>query len=211
MADNVTLPGTGAVIAADDVSSVWYQRVKITDGTADATSNHLVISSRGAALSEGEVAHDAADAGNPQKQGGQARTTNPAAVADADRVNFIADKLGKQITRLNAPRELVTQNTITLSSGTETTLLAAGAAGVFHDLTLLVLSNSSSSDVRVDIRDATAGSVVLPVYLAAYGGGFSLPIGSVPFKQTTAANNWTAQLSSGVSSVYITVQAIKDV
>lgn len=52
MADNVTLPGTGAVIAADDVSSVWYQRVKITDGTADATSNHLIINATGAAAVE---------------------------------------------------------------------------------------------------------------------------------------------------------------
>ena len=40
MADNVTLdPGAGgAVIAADDITSVWYQRVKLTDGTADSAT-----------------------------------------------------------------------------------------------------------------------------------------------------------------------------
>lgn len=38
MADNVTLPGTGTVVAADDITSVWYQRVKLTDGTADSTT-----------------------------------------------------------------------------------------------------------------------------------------------------------------------------
>lgn len=38
MADNVTLPGAGAVIAADDISSVQYQRVKLVDGTADSTT-----------------------------------------------------------------------------------------------------------------------------------------------------------------------------
>lgn len=38
MADNVTLPGTGTVVAADDISSVWYQRVKLVDGTADSSA-----------------------------------------------------------------------------------------------------------------------------------------------------------------------------
>lgn len=42
MADNVDItPGTGRAIAADDISSVWYQRVKVTwgaDGTANDTS-----------------------------------------------------------------------------------------------------------------------------------------------------------------------------
>jgi hypothetical protein len=39
MADNITLnAGTGgAVVAADDISSVFFQRVKLTDGTADST------------------------------------------------------------------------------------------------------------------------------------------------------------------------------
>jgi len=40
VADNVVLdPGAGgATIAADDITSVWYQRVKLTDGTADSTT-----------------------------------------------------------------------------------------------------------------------------------------------------------------------------
>ena len=38
MADNVTLPGTGVVIAADDVSSVWYQQVKLVSGTLGETA-----------------------------------------------------------------------------------------------------------------------------------------------------------------------------
>jgi len=40
MADNVELNAGsgGAIIAADDVASVWYQRVKLTDGTADSTT-----------------------------------------------------------------------------------------------------------------------------------------------------------------------------
>jgi hypothetical protein len=38
MADNVTLPGTGTVVAADDVSSVWYQQMKLVSGTLGETA-----------------------------------------------------------------------------------------------------------------------------------------------------------------------------
>ena len=39
MADNTTItPGSGASIATDDVSSVHYQKVKLTDGTADSST-----------------------------------------------------------------------------------------------------------------------------------------------------------------------------
>lgn len=51
MADNVTLPGTGAVIAADDISSVWYQQIKIVDGTLDSTTA-MKVNATGAAAVE---------------------------------------------------------------------------------------------------------------------------------------------------------------
>lgn len=40
MADNIVLNAGagGATLAADDITSVWYQRVKLTDGTADSTT-----------------------------------------------------------------------------------------------------------------------------------------------------------------------------
>jgi hypothetical protein len=158
---------------------------------------------------QGEVAHDGVDANNPTKIGGQARQTNPAAVADLDRTNAIFDDVGRQIVVLNHARDLVTKNKITLSSTTETTLLAAGAAGVFHDLTLLVITNSSATAVRVDIRDATAGTTVMEIAIAANGGAV-IPF-STPLPQAAAANNWTAQLSGAVTDVRIFVQAVKNV
>lgn len=38
MADNVTLPGTGAITATDDAGGAHYQKVKLVDGTADSTA-----------------------------------------------------------------------------------------------------------------------------------------------------------------------------
>jgi len=36
MADNVTLPATGEVVATDDIAGAQYQRIKVTDGLADS-------------------------------------------------------------------------------------------------------------------------------------------------------------------------------
>ncbi len=72
------------------------------------------------------------------------------------------------------------------------------------------MSNTSSTGVRVDIRDATTGTVRHSQFLAASGGGAVIPF-AVPFKQTAVNNNWTAQLSSAVTDVRITAQAVENV
>jgi len=102
-----------------------------------------------------------------------------------------------------------TQNTITLSDTTETILISAGGAGVFHDLTLLWVTNSSVTAVRVDFRDATGGTVRFSLALAANGG--AVPPILIPIAQITANNNWTAQLSSAVTDVRIFAQMVKNV
>jgi hypothetical protein len=158
----------------------------------------------------GNVASGSADSGNPVKMGGQARTTNRTAVTDGQRTDFIADDLGRQIVVMNQVRDLVTQSTTTISTTTETTVLAAGAAGVFHDLTLLMMTNTGNTATRVDIRDATAGTVRFSVWLPAAGGGVVLQP-PVPITATGAAANWTAQLSAATTDVRIFVQAIKNV
>ena len=42
MADNVTLPGTGEVVATDDVSGAQYQYMKLADGTLGSTNKAVV-------------------------------------------------------------------------------------------------------------------------------------------------------------------------
>lgn len=209
MADNVQITaGSGTTIATDDAGAGGHvQIVKLaisTDGSATA------IPADGSGIyAQGSVAHDAADAGNPVGVGLHARTTNPTAVANGDRVRAVADKVGRAIAVLSQVRDLVTEATLTLSSATETTLLAAGGAGVFHDVTFLLLNNTSTGAVRCDIRDSTGGTIQFSIALAPGGGAvMSFP---VPYRQGTANNNWTAQLSSGVTDVRVTVQAVKNV
>ena len=156
----------------------------------------------------GDAAHGASVAGNPLLNGLECRTTIPTAVTDGQVVRAQGDTEGKTVTTPHSVRALVVDNNISLTTTSETTLIAAGAANVFRDLTLITLSNESSTKVRVDIKDSTAGTTKLSVTLAADGGGAVIPF-PCPKKQGTAANNWTATLSAAVSTVYICAQAIE--
>lgn len=137
------------------------------------------------------------------------RTTNPTAGSDASRMDAFADKLGKLAIIQNAPRELIVDNYITLTSTTGTTLLSAGGSGVLVDLVELPMVNTSATDVRVDFRDATGGSVKFSqIAKTVDNRGF---VFAVPKPQTTANNNWTAQLASAVTDVRIYALGFKNV
>lgn len=225
---NPTVPAVGSFLMGFDGTN--WDRVRVgtpsIDGVAAASFPSLLALSVGYAFDGsdfdrirlegsllgltvgGSVAHDAADAGNPISQGLNARTTNPTAVADGDRVRAIGDDLGRPVVVLNQVRDLVTTATTTISSTSETTILAA-AASTFHDLTLLVITNTSQSSVTIDIKDTTGGSTVMSIGLAPKGGAV-IPF-QVPFKQTTVNTNWTATLSAAVTDVRFFVQACKNV
>lgn len=204
--DNATLSVTGG---GTEASAMRVTIANDSTGLVSVDDNGGSLTVDGGVTVEGDTAHDAADTGDPVKIGGRARTAHPTAVANNDRVDGYFDEMGRQVTKSLVPRDLVTANHVTLTTTTETTIIAAGGAGVFRDLVFLSLSNESASEVRVDIADSTAGADVMSIDLAADGGGAIIPF-PVPFKQTTANNNWTATLSSAVSSVYITAIAVDD-
>jgi hypothetical protein len=151
----------------------------------------------------GNIAAGTTDSGNPVKIGAIGRTTNPGGVTDGQRTSLIADKLGKLIT-VGAIRILkgVTQTAITVN--TETTIIAAGAAGVFNDLYGLILANSSATATTVTIKDATGGTtravIVVP---AGETRGFMLPVDSA-IPQAAAASAWTATCSTAVTTLNVT-------
>lgn len=206
---------TGVTIGAVEIAAAQTLATVTTVGTVTTITNAVTVNSHAvtnagtfAVQGAGDVAHDGVDSGSPVKVGFQARTTNPAAVADADRVNGIADKLGRQVITLGQVRGLKIKNTITLTSTTETTLLAA-AASTFHDITKIMVSNTSATAVRVDFRDDTAGTVMFSIYAPA-GQVVGIACADDPIEQSTVNKNWTAQLSAGVTDVRIFAQAHKN-
>lgn len=155
-------------------------------------------------LTNGGVANDAVDSGNPHKIGGQARTSNPTAVANADRVNAMFDKLGKLIS-VSAVRDLKGKQKTTITSSTsETTIITAAGASVFADLYGLHIANTSATACNVTIKDSTDGSTVDIIAVpAGETRGFMTDCGSA-IPQATANNNWTATCSASVASIEIT-------
>ena len=152
----------------------------------------------------GDTASGTSDTGNPVKIGGLAKTTNPTAVTDGQRVNGVFDKQGKMIA-VGAIRVLKGVQKTSITSTTETTVVAAGAAGVFNDVYAIVVTNKSATGVFVDFRDATAGTVRMTLAAPASDTrGFTVAVDSA-MVQAAAANNWTATLSGAVTSVEISM------
>jgi hypothetical protein len=104
---------------------------------------------------------------------------------------------------INARGSLATAY-VSLTTGTETTLLA-GTAGEYRDLIYIMGTNNSDVAVSVDIRNVTAGNIQTTVRIPANGtAGVSLP---VPIPQEETGNNWTADLPD-ITGTTVTLSAL---
>jgi hypothetical protein len=187
--------GTGGTFP---VTGTFWQTTQPVSGTVTANQG-------GAPWSvNGDTASGVADANNPIKIGGVARTSNPAAVTNGQRVNGIFDKLGKQVV-VGALRDVKGVQKTSITATTETTVVTAGGANVFNDVYAIIVTNTSATGVSVDFRDATAGTIRMTLYAPATDTrGFTVPVDSA-MVQAVANNNWTATASGAVSSLQITV------
>lgn len=136
-----------------------------------------------------------------QMQGNLAKTALPTAVTDGQLVNNMGDKFGRQVVLNNAMRDIVGKQTTTISASTAETTIITAAASTLNDLLAVWISNTSATPARVDIRDATGGSIIFQLYIPAGDmRGFSL---TTPWPQSTANNNWTAQSSASVTDLRV--------
>ena len=215
MADNVTINSGsgGATMAADDISGIHHQRVKIQHGADGAatdvsTSSPLPVQPRESDGTSLVNTHDsvAGDAGQLGML--KAQTTDPTSVGDGDAVVPWADLKGRLIVS-RYPRELIVQqSTTSTNDGSEQTILTAGAAGVFHDIVKIIIGNTDTGQAgAVAINDAS-GSRAITVQVP--GGENVILDFDPPLKQTTAATAWFMDpVSAGHSSLEVFVQAIK--
>ena len=99
---------------------------------------------------------------------------------------------------------LQTQTT-TLSSTSETTIITAGSSGVFRDIVTLIISNEEFADMCYTLRDSTGGSTVAVWCLTGSGEGNYTYTNPAPIPQSTAANNWTIELSQAKDTTVLAV------
>lgn len=186
--------------AGDSLINDTADSVKISQATASNLNAQVV----------GDVANDSADSGNPVKFGGLAKTANPTAVADGDRVNALFDKTGKQVI-VGSIRDLKGVQKTTITSSTSETTIITAVASTYLDLYGLIIANTSATACNVTIKDSTAGTTRAIIAVpAGETRGFMLPE-SASIVQASTNNNWTATCSASVASIEITALFVKNI
>lgn len=103
----------------------------------------------------GNVAHDAADSGNPIKTGGKARSAFPAAVAASDRVDQFFDLFGRPVTLPYTNPENVITGTGALTGTVSTQVVAAQGAGTKAQISEVTLASNGTVASIVELLDGT--------------------------------------------------------
>jgi hypothetical protein len=211
--DTPILPGQALAIStggAADIAAITSSgstSLTITTGTGFPAIGLAVDASKSSAV-VGSIASGATASDPPVFAGCRASSTAPTAVSDGQVVAQRCGLKGGGVEHPFTVRELASRSAVlTLTSTTETTLIAAGGSGVSLDMAGIKLCNTSATAVRADVRDATAGTVQDTWYLPAgecEGQSFTTPL-----KQTTANNNWTLQLSGAVTDVRVVAQFVQ--
>tara|TARA_R110000765_G_scaffold223037_1_gene327122 strand:+ start:12476 stop:14686 length:2211 start_codon:yes stop_codon:yes gene_type:complete len=156
----------------------------------------------------GDVAHDAAAAGNPV--GVAARATASVEglteVGAADATFLAADLSGALVTRSNVvPQEIVTYS-VSNTAGTELAItgLDAGGAGIHNYVTSVIVHNAHATTMGfIQLLDGTGGTVLATFPAPATGGSvISFP---TPLKQTTANTALYWDASAGITTLYVTI------
>jgi hypothetical protein len=152
----------------------------------------------------GHVAHDAADSGNPLKIGTRAvgSLDDATMVAAADRADALSDLDGVMLMKPFCPFADILAERISNTNGTSTAFTVFGAvASTRNYITTLVVFNDSTTNGYVDIRDGTAGTVLLTLPLPAKGGSVFQP--TLPLRQPTANTALAYDVSAALTTVYI--------
>jgi hypothetical protein len=194
-----------AVHASGDVGVFALGVANAAQTTLAADGDYIAQATdvKGNSLSVGNIAHDGVDAGNPMKTGGRARTSEIAAVASDDRVDFIADVTGKQIVLPYANPENFVSGAITtaMTGTTSTSLVAAPGAGLRNYITTIIVSNTHATvGTDIAIQDGSGGTTLMTIPAAAVYGGAAISL-NVPLRQPTANTAlFCANVTTGAST-----------
>jgi len=128
-------------------------------------------------------------------------TALPTAATTPNSTPSLGDKFGRQVVIPGTVRDLVGTQTTTISASTTETTIVTAAASTFNDLTAITVANTSTTPVRVDFRNTTAGSVIFSLYIPGSdvrGITFQRPV-----PQASVNTNWTATSSASVTDLRV--------
>lgn len=154
----------------------------------------------------GDVAHDGADSGYPVKNGAKATTalSGVTLVANADRTDLYAGVDGVLIVRPHCDLEDIVSGNASNTDGASTQCIAAQASGIKTYLTRVTLTNTSSSNIYVELKDGTTVKHTVP--LPANGGA---TIAFDPPLPGSAATAWNFDPSAAATTVICSMVGFK--
>lgn len=204
----VTIATDQLVIPVSDNAGSLTVDGSVTVTQATGTNLHMVVDSGTVttvstvtAVTGGGVAHDGADSGNPLKVGGRATNVEIAAVsATNDRVDFVADLVGKQIVLPYANPENFVSGVISsaMTGTTSTSLVAAPASGLRNYITQITVSNSHATvGTDILIQDGNGGTTLYVIPAAPAFGGAVLTFPTPLRQPTTATAIYCANVTTG--------------
>lgn len=163
-------------------------------------------------LTGGGVAHDGADSGNPVKVGAKASATlsDDTMVADADRTDMTSDLDGALYVR-QVPLGDVIYEALSNTDGASTASTNFGAtANTRNYITNITAfrTDTGTTLAYIDFRDGTGGSVIYRVPLPP-SSGVTINNGGLPLFYTTANTALAYDVSSALTTVYISLSGFK--
>lgn len=194
----------GALSANQSVNVAQIAGTNTVTGAAGVQA----VSVRGNANASIDGAIAAAPPANALQVGIRAATANPTNATAGNAVAIMGDKAGRIVTTAGNVRELVGVQQTAVAATTETTIITAGGAGVFNDLSCLIVTTAGAAAQTITIKDATAGTtrfvINYPNAALAPGvpGTFCFPI---PVPQAAANANWTVTQSAATATNYTAV------
>lgn len=210
-----TTEGNLTFLSVDLANTMRSELTKVA-GTATSTAAAGVqkvgiVGNAGAAC---DAVAGAAAPANVLYMAGRAATANPTNETGGDATPLMLDKAGRIVTTLSHVRELVgIQTTNIVASTVETTIITAGGANVFNDISCLIISTTNAVAATVTIKDAAAGTTRMvfdfPPAAATPADPIVIPF-PVPAPQAAANQNWTATVSVNAGSVKITAVFVKN-
>lgn len=170
--------------------------VVLTSSTA-LTGNSLSV--------QGAVVRNSAAPGNPLYVATGYNASPTVLSASGRNVDLYADMVGRISVQLGNIPQLQDMNRITLSTTTETTLIAS-VASIRHGVHGLIIANRDTAAATVDLRDTTAGIIRHSIIVPA-GQTVSIPF-DYGWWQNLANTNFTAQLRAAITTNAVEISAL---
>lgn len=194
---------TGAATSADQTNG--SQLTQIFDNTSFVATNVNAVTNKNGLYVASNSATGSGVPANAFYAGYEASTALPTATTATDLVGGMADKFGRQIAIPQAPRDLVGFQEATFTASTASAAVVTGVSNIFSDISSISLANSGASATLFTLSDGTNS-----YYFYVPAGDMRGAVYQVPLAATTVATNWTGQCGTSTSSVYCTIQYIKN-